>query len=178
MFAQRRSGGPLSPVFFGDYSVSIGDTDGRTRNMLYVPTGVNDPSVNFGPGFDTDAFFTWADKQGLKRGAIQKKGVLSQDWSTDLDLRFQQEIPFFGKVKAKLYLDIENVLNLVNDDWGTKNYINTQDIPSAVGVVDAAISATDPSMYDYNEFLDPNSLQTPDTWDSLYRIQFGIRADF
>ncbi len=178
MFAQRRSGGPISAAFLAPYAASIGDTGGRARNMLYVPTGVNDPNVNFGDDFDTDAFFTWADKQGLKRGKIQKKGALSQDWSTDLDLRFQQEIPFFGKVKAKLYLDIENVLNLVNDDWGVKSYINTQDIPSAVGVVDAVISSDDPSVYDYNAFVNPNSLQTPDSWDSLYRIQFGIRADF
>jgi len=176
-FYQRRAGAPLSAVFLGDYASDIGDTGGRARNMVYVPTDEADPLVNFGPGFDTNAFFAWADKNGLKRGAIQRKGQLDQNWSTDLDLRFQQEIPFFGGAKAKLYVDIENVLNLFSSSWGTKSYINTQDIGSAVGVVDANIDAGT-NTYNYNSFTNPNSLQTPDAWDSLYRVQIGIRADF
>ena len=180
LFFQRRSGGPLSAVFTGTpYSDAIGDTSGgRARNMLYVPTDASDARVNFGAGFDTDAFFTWADKQGLKRGKIQKLGALDQDWSTDLDLRMSQEIPFFGRSKAKIFLDIENVLNLFNDDWGTKVYTNTQDISDAVGVVDADINAADPTQYDFISFSNPNTRALPDQWDSLYRIQFGLRVDF
>jgi len=174
-FAQRRAGSPISVVFSGGYSSSIGDTGGRARNLLYVPTDASDPLVNFGAGFDTNAFFAWADRAGLARGAIQSKGTLDDSWSSDLDLRFQQEIPFFGEVKAKLYLDIENVLNLVNDGWGVKRYINTTDIGSAVAVVDANIDGTGLA-YDYNSFTEPTKVI--DTFDSLYRIQFGIRADF
>ncbi len=177
LFFQRRSGSPISTVFTGSYAAQIGDTGGRARNMLYMPTDELDPMVSFAPGFDTAGFFRWADKNGLKRGQIQKKGQYNQNWSTDLDLRFQQEIPFFGNAKAKFYVDIENVLNLVNSSWGTKTYINAQDIDSAVGVVDAVID-TGTNTYVYNGFTNPNDLQTPDSWDSLYRIQIGIRADF
>ena len=176
-FFQRRAGAEISPVFTSDYAAEIGDNDGRTRNMLYVPTDENDPLVNFAPGFQTGAFFNWADNNGLKRGAIQKKGGLNEDWSNDLDVRIQQEIPFFGKVKAKIFLDIENVLNMIDDDWGAKSYVNTQDVPSGVGVVDATIDAGGNS-YTYTNFTNPKTLDTPDTWDSLYRIQIGIRADF
>ena len=80
-------------------------------------------------------------------------------------------------MKAKLYIDIENVLNMIDDDWGVKSYINTQDVPSGVGVVDATIDAGG-STYTYTNFTNPNTLQTADTWDSLYRVQIGIRADF
>ncbi len=176
LFFQRRSGGPLSTVFTGSYAAQIGDTGGRARNMVYMPTDSMDPLVNFAPGFDTAGFFAWADSNGLKRGQIQKKGQYNQNWSTDLDLRLQQEIPFFGKSKAKLYIDVENVLNMLSSDWGTKSYINTQDIGSAVGVVDATINGD--NTYTYNSFINPNSLQTPDSWDSLYRVQIGLRVDF
>ena len=176
-FYQRRAGTPLSAVFLGGYASQIGDTGGRARNMLYVPTDASDPLVNFGAGFDTTGFFDWVDNNNLKRGAIQKKGQYEQQWSTDLDLRLQQEIPFFGGAKAKLFIDVENVLNLLSSSWGTKSYINTQDIASAVGVVDATID-TGTNTYNYNSFTNPNSLQTPDAWDSLYRVQIGIRADF
>ena len=161
------------------YGPAIGDSAGSiARNLLYVPTNESDPTVNFGAGFDTDAFFTWADKQGLKRGKIQKIGAMDQAWSTDLDLRFSQEIPFFGNSKGKIYLDIENVLNLINDDWGVKTYTNVQNVSGAIGVVEADINAADPTQYDYISFTNSNSQTIPDSWDSLYRIQLGLRVDF
>lgn len=175
-FFQRRAGSPISAVFSGGYASAIGDTGGRARNLLYVPTDENDPLVNFGAGFDTDAFFSWVKKNDLKRGAIQKKGQLDEAWSSDLDIRIQQEIPFFGESKAKVYLDIENVLNLMNDNWGRKRYIDTTDIATAVQIVDATINDVDPSTYDYISFTPPQEL--PDTFDTLYRIQLGIRVDF
>lgn len=172
-FFQRRAGGPVSAVFTSGYAAQIGDTGGRARNMVYIPQDESDPLVNFMPGFDTQAFFAYVDKNGLKRGQIQRKGQLDEAWATDLDLRFQQEIPFFGKAKAKIYLDVENVLNLFNSNWGTKKYINTTSIPSAVAIVDATING---GVYEYNTFTAPTT--SVDTWDSLYRIQLGFRADF
>ena len=176
LFAQRRAGSPLSAVFLGGYAGQIGDTGGRARNMMYMPTDRNDPLVSYAPGFDIDGFFAYANKNDLKRGQIQRKGGLDQDWSSDLDIRLQQEIPFFGEIKAKVFVDVENVLNMLNSDWGVKNYVNTQDIPSSVGIVDAVINPD--NTYTFTSFTNPNSLQTPDAWDSLYRIQIGIRADF
>jgi hypothetical protein len=173
-FFQRRSGAEISPVFSGGYAAQIGDTGGVARNLVYIPTDENDPLVTFGDNFDTDAFFSWVNKNDLKRGRVQKKGGLDESWATDLDIRIQQEIPFFGKAKATVYLDIENFLNFINDDWGAKRYINTTNIQSAVAVVDATINEDD--TYTYNTFTAP--VRTPDSFDSLYRIQLGIRADF
>ena len=173
-FFQRRAGAEISPVFSSGYSAQIGDTGGRARNLVYIPSDENDSLVTFAEGFDTDAFFSWVNKNDLKRGRVQKKGGLDESWATDLDIRIQQEIPFFGKAKAMIYLDIENVLNLIDDDWGAKRYINTTDIASAVAVVDATINDND--TYTFNSFTPP--AKTPDAFDSLYRIQLGIRADF
>ncbi len=174
-FFQRRSGSPVSLVFTDDqFADAIGDTSGEARNLLYVPTGPNDPIVQFDPGFDQAAFFDFVDRRGLRRGAIQGKGTLDERWFSDLDIRIQQEIPFFRDSKAKIYIDIENVLNLIDDDLGRKTFINT-DIASAVGVVDATI---DPgtNTYLFESFNAPEAL--PDTFDSLWRLQLGIRADF
>ena len=67
------------------------------------------------------------------------------------------------------------MLNLFNDDWGVKRYINTTDIGSAVAIVDADFDAG-ANVYNYNSFSEPTKII--DTFDSLYRIQLGIRADF
>ncbi|MGI9221566.1 MAG: hypothetical protein ACR2QS_11100, partial [Woeseiaceae bacterium] len=77
-----------------------------------------------------------------------------------------------------LYLDIENVLNLIDDSWGAKSYIQTTDIASAVGIVDAAVvdDGFGNDVYLYSGFEAPT--KNPDSWDSLYRVQMGIRITF
>jgi hypothetical protein len=173
-------------VFNGQpYAGAIGDTGGRARNLLYVPRDENDATVNFTGYTDTNSgqfipfpvaeFLAWADRNDLKRGSIQKKGTLDEAWASDLDIRIQQEIPFFGGSKAKVYFDIENVLNMINDGSGSKRFYNTQDIQSAVGVVSADID-TGTNTYNFTSFNPP--VEVLDTWDSLYRIQLGIRVDF
>ena len=176
-FWQIREGNELSAVFNGgNFTTGIGDTGGRARNLLYIPTGINDPIVNFASGFDTSAFFTWVNGENLPLGQVLEKGGLHEDWQSDLDIRIQQEIPlFFGDAKAKIFLDIENVLNLLNDSNGSKRYYIPTDIAPAVGVVSASV---DPAtgVYTYEQFTPP--LEAPDSIDTLYRIQFGIRGEF
>ena len=70
--------------------------------------------------------------------------------------------------------DIENFLNLMSSSGGSKKYINTTDIQSAVAVVDATIE--DDNTYTYNSFETP--VRLADAFDSLYRIQLGVRVDF
>ena len=176
-FFQVRQGHPISAVFNGQpYAGNIGDASGQARSLLYVPTGTSDPAVIFAPGFDTAAFFQYVDQNGLARGAIQGKGGLDEDWQSDLDIRIQQEIPFFiADAKVTLFLDIENVLNLLNDSNGPKEYINTSDVLSTVGLVTADIDPVT-NQYIYQNFTPP--VKFFDTYDSLYRIQFGIRGEF
>ncbi len=176
-FYQLREGHELSAVFNGgDFTAGIGDTGGRARNLLYVPTGAGDPNVIFDPGFDQSAFFAFTDGEGFARGAITGKGGLSEDWQSDLDIRIQQEIPLgFGDAKLKVYLDFENVFNLLNDSNGTKRYFVPTDIDSAIGVVDASVDPVT-GVYTYTNFTPP--VEAPDSIDSLYRIQLGIRGEF
>jgi len=64
---------------------------------------------------------------------------------------------------------------MIDDSYGSKRFYNTQDIQSAVGVVSAGID-TDTNTYNFTSFNPP--VEVLDTWDSLYRIQLGIRVDF
>jgi hypothetical protein len=177
-FFSRRKGNPISAVFFGDYADFVGDQSDEARYLLYVPTDENDPIARFDSAQTASEFFAWAKKQGLKRGRIAPKGAIDEPWQSDLDIRIQQEIPFFGKSKGLVYLDIENVLNLIDDSWGAKSYIDTTDIDSAVGVIEAAVvdDGNGGEIYEYSGFSAPTT--TPDSWDSLYRIQLGIRVTF
>lgn len=177
-FFSRRKGNPISAVFFGDYADFVGDQSDEARYLMYVPTDINDPIVTWDDPQTAEDFFAWTDKKGLKRGAIAPKGAIDEPWQSDLDIRIQQEIPFFGRSKGLLYIDIENVLNLIDDSWGAKSYIDTTDIASAVGIIDAAVvdDGNGGFVYQYSGFDAPT--KTPDSWDSLYRIQMGIRVTF
>jgi len=91
---------------------------------LYIPQGDNDPSVEYGPGFDRAAFRRYLDDNDVPSG-IHKPYSGDTGWSNIWDVRFQVSEPGLGVFKSylgdnsvKFVLDIENVLNLLNDEWG------------------------------------------------------------
>ena len=177
-FFSRRKGNQLSVVYDGDYNDFVGDSSGDARYLLYVPTDENDPLVQFDSAQTAADFFAYTDKHGLKRGAIAPKGAIDEPWQTDLDIRIQQEISLFGDFKGLLYFDIENVLNLIDDSWGAKDYYLTGDILSAMPIIDAAVvdDGAGNNIYEYSNFSAPQT--RPDQFDSLYRIQLGLRFSF
>ena len=176
------------------------------NNPLYIPTGANDSTVVYADDFDRDAFLAYVDRKGFSSGIPSVNGETSS-WTNIWDLRIQQELPgipgmdrFVGENRFKLQLDIENVLNFLNDDWGKFNngprnnqlaivqadLISAADL-AANGVNGAtaltgdaprgACQAASDCVYRYNAFRD---LQTGFTSpsDSVYRIRLGIRMDF
>ncbi len=91
------------------------------RHLLYVPNGWDDPNVSYGSGFDTNAFFAWINQKGLEPG-MQKRNDDHAKWSTRFDLYFSQEIPtFIGDTRARFYVKVYNLGNLINDSWGIVN---------------------------------------------------------
>ena len=126
LFYEGRSGRPFSYVYFNDVN-----GDGRSANdLFYVPTGPGD--VLFGTLSSTgvftanaameQAFFDWlAQNPDLARyaGGVAPQNAGRADWVNTFDVRINQELPgFFKGHKAELWLDIQNVGNMINDDWG------------------------------------------------------------
>ena len=92
-----------------------------------------------------------------------------------------QEISFGDDKKLELIMDIENLLNLFNSDWGR---VDSYTAPSNVAVANVAISA-DGSQYIYSAtssaVAGPDSIVPPPAvalLPSAYRIQFGARFRF
>ncbi len=206
MFLRRRSGRPISYTYDNNTPTTLfGDSDNEERNLIYVPTGPNDPLVDFTGATQQqlDEFFGFLRTTGLDRfaGQISPKGGFEQPWSTDLDIRIQQDVPLpWADHSFKLFLDIENVLNLFSNSSNLQRFADNGDINEAVPVLDAALSA-DGTQFIYSNF-DPgndrfnggatNAVNGGDTSrftladvpsdldvdDSIWRIQFGIRYEF
>lgn len=124
LFYEGRSGRPFSYIFAGD-----ANGDGRTFNdLFYVPNGdVLFGSINAQGVFTASPTIEAAFNQFLAAnpelaahaGTFAPENGFRAGWVNTFDLRFAQELPgFFKEHKSEIWLDIQNVGNLINDDWG------------------------------------------------------------
>ena len=140
------------------------------RHLLYVPTGLNDPNVVFTDSFDTDAFFEWIDDQGLKSG-IMPRNSKNAMWSTRFDLRINQEIPFIKTSKARLYIKVYNIGNLISDKWGHVNDAQFFTQAAVRGEMDSE------GRYEYSRFEDADVNYLREN-RSLWTIRLGLEVNF
>ncbi|BFM09044.1 TonB-dependent receptor [Halioxenophilus aromaticivorans] len=141
------------------------------RHLLYVPTGADDPNVVFADTFDQDAFFSWADKNGLGSGYVGRNEVNS-NWSTKINLAVRQEIPSFSDdTHASVYLLVNNLGNLLNDRWG--HQYDAQFFSQEV--VDVEVN--DAGQYVFTNFKGGNVDSLEDNL-SLWEAQIGIDFRF
>ncbi len=123
---EGRSGRPFSYIFSGD-----ANGDARSFNdLFYVPSGPGDVlfgNLSSAGVFTADPlmeqrYWDWfATQEGLQgyRGTFAAENAFRAGWINTFDLRISQELPgFFKGHKSKLWVDIQNVGNLLNKDWG------------------------------------------------------------
>jgi len=131
LFGQINSGAPFTYTFNTNASNALFGRPGNgespfSNRPLYIPSA-NDGRVVYAAGFDQAAFNSFVDARGLTRGQIHDVNSDNGPWQQRWDLKIQQDLPgipgmdrFVGDNRFKLVLDIENVLNLLNDSWGTR----------------------------------------------------------
>ena len=131
------SGQRYSFVYQGDVN-----GDGQTSNdLIWVPANQNE--IRF---FDNSAGVdgrqpalsptqSWNNLNDFiesnaclraARGGIIERGACEEPWFNQVDLRLAQEFRTFGNQRAEITLDILNVLNLINNDWGRKEFISNE----------------------------------------------------
>ena len=77
----------------------------------------------------------------------------------------------WGKFKA--FVDVENVLNMIDSDWGSLRQVG---FPYFAPLVQVSCANAACSQYQYQNFRAPNEqLQTR---VSLYQIRIGARFEF
>lgn len=123
---EGRSGRPYSYIYAND-----ANGDGRSGNdLFYVPSGAGDVlfgSLNAAGVFTADAameksFFDWlAANPDLAKyaGSAAPANKFRSGWINTFDIRISQQLPGFMKGhKSEIWLDIQNVGNMINKDWG------------------------------------------------------------
>ncbi len=173
LYGSVNEGRPYSFVFDNvgfDFGDSVGFID---RHLLYVPTGPDDPLVSFADGFDQAAFFAFVDDYNLDGGEIANRNDNHSSWWAKFDLKVEQEFPLPLNGKAKAFLLVENIGNLLNDEWGV---LREGSFPRAIPIVDASYD-NDAGQYTFNRFLDA-TVEGRATDASLWEVRAGVRIDF
>ena len=94
--------------------------------------------------------------------------------TTIVDLRLQQELPTLSADHSfKLFLDIENLGNLLNDDWGR---IERTKYEYERAVVSAAITNGQYEYFDLNSDRRIKNLRILN--QSVWQLQIGLKYEF
>ncbi|MDB5444244.1 MAG: TonB-dependent receptor [Phenylobacterium sp.] len=129
-FCTTNNGGCVSPSFSGSADQLFGQANTSTNHqLLYLPAGANgvvtatsDPRVTYGPNFDLAAFNAFIQARGLQgyEGQIIPRNAFHSKDVASADLHIAQEFPAFfpNGAKGEIYLDIINLGNLINKNWG------------------------------------------------------------
>lgn len=208
LFYNVRSGQRYSYVFtdnVGNVRSNVFGVAGRNnRGLIYVPNVSSigaDPKVSYAANFDFDAFQKFILNSELKdyQGQIAPKNIGRTPSVHKLDLAFRQEVPFVLGGKLELSAEMENVLNLIDKDWGTIRQVGFPAIANLVNVTclqtaavaggptpAATTSPTQPcAQYQYastasganaGRFFAPT--EATQINGSLWGLRFGVRVRF
>jgi len=182
LFSEHRSGTPYSLTMNSNLTDSRslwGTTGTSNRYLLYVPnvSSINaDPAVTYASQAIYEQFRDYVVAKGLKQGAIVSKNNLRSPDYFKVDLHVEQElpVPFTGLARFRLFADVENLLNLINDDWGSFRY--NQPLSTVVNVACAVPNGSSCSQYRYTSFTDP--ALTSQGRISLWSLRLGFRVEF
>ncbi len=188
LFMERRSGRTYSYTFGNGTvesttpaRVAFGDPrqGARQRQLFYVPRDATD--VGFEGGLTWDQLNSFITRFGLDgyRGQIAPRNAFNSPWLTVADLRLAQELPaFFEGARGIVTLDIKNVANLINKDWGR---IEQVPFGFVAPVVDARID-TATNRYIYRPISGQTGPREPPVsiaaLPSVWRLQLGVKFEF
>ncbi|MFN3779586.1 MAG: TonB-dependent receptor domain-containing protein [Brevundimonas aurantiaca] len=194
LFGERRSGLPFSYTFNQTSLVGEANEYGRrNRQLLYVPavdssglvTATSDPIIRYANGFDFAGFNSYLQKTGLIQyaGQITPRNGFRSPEVTKFDLHISQELPAFfpGGAKLEGYVDIENIGNLLNDEWGVIQQVGFPYFSRGISARNCSLTgvtcAAGPGKY-YQ--IDSARDWTGNTFNnqSVWQVKVGVRYKF
>lgn len=199
-FYSGQSGNPYTLV----YSSGPFNNSGNNADLPYIPKNQSDirladiKDANGNVTYsaqqqwnDLDNFISGDKYLSTRRGQYSERNGLRTLWSHELDVKLMHEFKLSKSNKAQslqISLDIFNVLNLLNNDWGHITFItniNNYDVNFLQFVKDAngkAAGAPSTGYLPTFNFVKPTGLNgqyyTVDPINSRWQGQFGVKFIF
>ena len=175
LFGEAYKGLPYSYVF-NNSDNTFGDTNNYgsgSRQLLYVPLE-NDPNVVYDmSAAEINEFNDFIASEGLERGEIAGRNSQNADWFVKFNFKLTQELPgLMEGHKGEAFFVIDNLTNLLNDDWGVLKK------GSFVGNRVISTSIDDDGRYVYSGFNSNNVGTTTENSASVWQMRVGVRYTF
>lgn len=173
---EGRTGRTYSWVFAGD-----ANGDGFTGNdLFYMPSGPGDSRVRWLSTAERDAFFTFANNNGLSRyaGQVTPRNSERSPWAQTVDVTIRQAIPLgWRNARAEVYFQLINLMNLLNDEWGRIEEVPFTYRRTVAGAAYDAVS--NQYVYAFNgNTLAGVPVVADETSQSRWQAKFGLTVKF
>ena len=150
----------------GNYQNAVTNDRGAV-NLLYIPTRSELDGMPFTSDENKEAFWNFIQKDSYLSdhvGEYSKRGGAVMPWYHTLNFRFSQD--FYVNVKGKrntisLGLDVTNLANMLNRNWGNIKRMNT-----------SSILAWDGTNYTFTAPKWSKYASTVSTWSAMFSIRY------
>jgi len=184
MLYNGTSGSPFSFVVQGDLN-----RDGSSRNdLVYIPRDASEINLvditDSSGAVVTSAEEQWAnlnnyiennDYLSSRRGQYADRNGAKTPWNHRMDSRFEYGINLKGSQKLNISLDVFNVFNLINRNWGKLVFVPNVVNSSFSLLSFRGIENNEPT-YQFN--VTDRTPWVVDTENSRWRAQLGISYQF
>jgi hypothetical protein len=111
---------------------------GRNNDPAYIPRDQSDITLTDAADWQRlDAFISQLPCLNEKRGQILERNDCDEPWRNRVNARATFRVPTYAGHRAEVYVDVFNVLNLINEDWG-----------ASVGITNPTIELLDARGFD------------------------------
>ncbi|PIV32531.1 MAG: Oar protein [Lysobacterales bacterium CG02_land_8_20_14_3_00_62_12] len=183
LFYEGRSGRPISYTFVGD-----ANGDGQNGNdLFFIPLEGQVQFTTASSAADIAAFRSFIENNQYLRehqGQTAGRSADNDAWVNQFDLRISQAFPGGWGNKAEFFLDIQNIGNLIDKDWG---HIDEVGFPSSQQVARfAGVNAANQFVFDVSSFANettgatslPSKNRRDVAGESRWSAQIGFRYEF
>ncbi|MDY8138311.1 TonB-dependent receptor domain-containing protein [Aquimarina sp. 2201CG5-10] len=180
-----RSGSPYSFVYQGDPN-----RDGSSRNdLIYVPA--NQSEINLVDIIDSNGVVTTSAEEQWqrlnsyiennsylrsRRGDYVERNGAKTPWNHELDMKLQYRRSLKNGKAITLSLDMLNVLNFVNRDWGRLVFVPNV-VNSSFSLLNFVGIENEQPQYQFN-ISDGEQPWVVDLENSRWRAQLGLKFSF
>jgi hypothetical protein len=151
-----------------------GDSSFQNNDLLYIPTAAEVGQMQFSGVGQSDAFEAYIqqdDYLSKNRGKYMERYGALAPWRGRWDLKLLQDYTFNNDNKIQFSVDVLNLGNLINSDWGIIQQ------PNNVSPIGVSVDATNTPTYTF----DPSLTKTygfDAGLASRWQAQFGVRYIF
>lgn len=169
-FFEYAQGGRFSYTYGGD----INNDGSGVNDLIYVPTAAEVNQMQFSGSGQAAAFEKFIQQDdylsGIRGSYAERYGALAP-WRGKWDVKFIQELKVSKTNAIQFSIDILNVGNLLNSDWGLVQQ------PNAVQPIGVSVDGTGTPTYTFNPDL-KNTFVYDASLLSRWQMQFGLRYSF